>query len=292
MEKIRLAFPLCMFLILGLAACANNPEVIEENPEDPGTDLSPAQMISELTSYDASKHEPLSIEEDKLRLRAIGEGIGWFSDSKGPLLYEDLEGDFMVETEVKLKRLDGEAGLPEALYSSAGLLVRDPNSRFGEENWVMYNVGFQNSFYGNEMKVTRPLGNVAPEENLLYNFGFHSLSTLMLIPQENEGFIKLRMARIGNEIRCYFYNGANWEEQKPSADMEVLGNGAPFPISQFNESTFRPNELALPNSLQVGIVANPGMHPTDFDNIIIRDGFAVFSYYKSQPINSFEEALQ
>ncbi len=246
-------------------------------------------IVASLEDYDASKHEELTIEDGKLKIVAGGEGIGWFSDSQGPLLYKDVTGDFMIETEVSIHRKDGKPGLPEANYSSAGLLVRDPASTHGEASWLMFNIGFQNRFYGRELKVTRPM-NIPKEENPFYDVGFHSLSTLYLLPEENTDPIKLRVARIGGELRGYYYSDGKWHEQKPQQGMEVLGNGIQAEVSEFGNGHFRPNGMNLPDTVQAGIIVNPGMDAADITNVK-RDGYARFSYVEIAPIASFDEAL-
>ncbi|MEM8764230.1 MAG: hypothetical protein AAGD88_10490 [Bacteroidota bacterium] len=251
--------------------------------------LEPKQIITTLQDNDKTKHQPLEIEEGRLKVIASGQGYGWFSDGKGPLLFELLNGDFMIETEVQIKRKNGKKGLPKGNYSSAGILIRNPNSTYAHETWLMYNVGVQKSFYGNEIKVTRPLG-AHKKENTMYYLGMHSLSTLFLIPQAHTKRLKLRVAKIGDELRCYFNTGENWVEQKPDSKMELLGNGKKVPVSQFDESQFRPNELNLTGCLQVGLVVNPGYDVKNLRNIK-RDGYALFSYYKRKAISDFSEAL-
>lgn len=211
--------------------------------------LQPEEILSTLQDLDETKHERLKVEDEKLKIIAAGQGYGWFSESKGPLLFELVGGDFLIETEVQIKRKNGKKGLPKGNYSSAGLLIRNPSSSRGNETWIMYNVGVQNTFYGNEIKVTRPLSG-HQKENTMYYLGMHSLSTLFLIPQENKERLKMRMAKVGNEVRCYFKEGEQWREQKPDGKMEILGNGIKVPVHQFDETQFRPNKLEFEDCLQ------------------------------------------
>ncbi len=250
----------------------------------------PEQIMTVLKDNDPKKHEKLVIEQKKLKVVAIGEGVGWYSDSKGPLLFDMVEGDFLIETEVAIKRKDGKAGLPEANFSSAGLLIRDPSSSHGKEKWVMYNIGFQKSFYGLEAKATRPLGK-HKDANTDYGYGLHSLSTLYLIPNKNTGAIKLRAARVGEEVRFYFEENGRWVEAKVTKDFEMQGNGSTIPVSQFNKDELRPNKLGFPGKVQVGLVVNPGM---DASNPFIekRDGYALFSYFKVKKVTGFEDAVK
>lgn len=245
-------------------------------------------MIASLEDNDPTKHEELMIEDGRLRVVGDGEGIGWFSDSQGPLLYKDVTGDFMIETEVSMHRKDGEEGLPEGNFSSAGLLVRAPGGTQGNENWLMFNIGFQNRFYGRELKVTRPM-NIPKEENPMYDFGMHSLSTLYLLPEEDTGPMKLRVARINDELRAYYFTDGQWHEQALQQGMEVFGNGINEPVSEFGNGHFRPNGMNLPETVQAGILVNAGIDGTSLAPK--RDGYALFSYVEIGPISNFEDAL-
>lgn len=242
-------------------------------------------IITSLENNDPSKHEELTIENGRLKVIGDGEGIGWFSDSKGPLLYKDVTGNFMIETEVSIHRKDGQKSLPEGHYSSAGLLIRDSRGSQGQESWLMFNIGFQNQFYGRELKVTRPM-NIPKEKNPLYDFGMHSLSTLYLLPEENTKPMKLRVARIGGELRSYYFSGGQWNEQKPQQGMEVFGNGISEQVSEFGNGHFRPNEMNLPETVQAGIMVNPGISIPDLGPK--RDSYALFSYVEIAPISSFD----
>jgi len=245
-------------------------------------------MIALLQDNNPSKHEELAVEDGRLKVVGDGEGIGWFSDSQGALLYKDVTGDFMIETEVSMHRKDGEAGLPEGNFSSAGLLVRAPNGTQGNENWLMFNIGFQNRFYGRELKVTRPM-DIPKEDNPLYDLGMHSLSTLYLLPEESTEPMKLRVARIGDELRSYYFSDGKWHEQKPQQGMEVFGNGINEVVSEFGNGHFRPNGMNLPDTVQAGIIVNAGIDGASFAPK--RDGYALFSYVETAPISDFDDAL-
>jgi len=293
MKYLSLFIRLCTAFAIGaVTSCNEDGESPEQNKQ--AVILSPSEILTSLQDFDATKHDGLVIEGDRLRVAANSDILGWFSDQKGPLLFEEVAGDFFIETEVEIKRKDGQDKLPEGNYNSAGLIIRDPSSSFGMETWIMYNVGVQNSFYGNEVKATIPL--TVPEDNPFYLAGLHSMSSLYLLPQQNQGSLQIRMARVGKEVRCYFKDFSSWVEQKPSDQMEVMGNGLSVPISQFNETEFRPSGLNLPDKVEVGLIANPGIDASIQDltdpNLLKQDGYALFSYYRRQTISSFSEALE
>lgn len=108
---------------------------------------------------------------------------GWYRDSMGPMLFKLVEGDFLVETSVAAHSRNEPSRPPGAQYNSAGLIVRDPASRRGSQNWVVVNVGNQKRFVGSESKTT-----------------VDSESVLELKPGASKG--RLRLARIGPTIYC------------------------------------------------------------------------------------------
>jgi len=215
--------------------------------------------IKKLTDNETSKHKKFLIKNNKLEVVPAGKGMGWFSDSRGSLLFEECSGNFMLETEVEIFRLDGKSGLPKAQFSSAGLLIRDKLEEKGKATWAMYNIGFQNQFWGREFKITRPTKGFRLEPT--YFMGLHSLSTLFMIPSENSTQkVKLRLARVNGEIRAYHLDCKNkWIEERPIKNMEIMGNGIKYPINGIDETNFRPKNFGLADSVQVGIITNPGM---------------------------------
>ena len=50
-------------------------------------------------------------------------GNGWYKDGMGPMLYKELEGDFLVETRVATESRNASGKPPRAQYNSAGLIV-------------------------------------------------------------------------------------------------------------------------------------------------------------------------
>lgn len=107
----------------------------------------------------------------------------WYQDHMGPMLYKEISGDFLVETRVATRSRNAAGEPPKARYNSAGLIVRDGNSKQGSQNWVVVNTGFQAKFAGSEAKNT-----------------VNSKSHLELQPGSHNG--RVRMARIGSMIYC------------------------------------------------------------------------------------------
>ncbi len=247
--------------------------------------------LDSLIDNDRSKHKEYLIKDSKLEIIPDGKGMGWFSDSRGSFLYKEITGNFLLETEVEILKIDGTNGLPEAQFSSAGLLIRDSSETQGQARWMMYNIGYQNSFWGREIKVTRSKNKF--RFDLTYLMGLKSLSTLHMIPTEYTGKpIRLRLAKINNELRAYFINkGGNWEEEKPTNNMETMGNGLKTHIEGFDDKTFRPKSFGLSDCVQVGIISNPGMN-TAKPLIKFRDSAARFTYLNITSIETFDDCFK
>ncbi len=92
-------------------------------------------------------------------LTVVPQAGGWYGNFTGLLLWKSVTGDFVVETSVHAAARSGN-GVPSEPYNSAGLLIRDPASRSGAENWVMHNVGFQDGRIGTEGKTTTNSGSI------------------------------------------------------------------------------------------------------------------------------------
>lgn len=154
----------------------------------------------------------------------------------------------------------------------------------------MYNIGFQNSFWGRELKVTRPSNGFRFDST--YFIGLQSLSTFKMIPQKySVKSVKLRLTRVNNEIRAYHQDeDLNWIEKKPTPHTVEMGNGVKVPINGFNETEYRPKSFGLDNNVQVGIISNPGMKVSN-PLIKFRDAGSKFSYLTISKIDSFDECL-
>lgn len=88
------------------------------------------------------------------RLSIVPRPGAWYRDGMGPLLYKSITGDFIatVYATARSRRQPDQA--PAAAFNAAGLIARDPASQQGRQNWVVINVGRQQSFLGTEVKTT------------------------------------------------------------------------------------------------------------------------------------------
>lgn len=109
---------------------------------------------------------------------------GWFEDGDAPFLFKELTGDFVVETHVTALSRNDLTSPPTQEYNSAGLLVRNGAATSGDEDWLMYNIGYQATFVGTEGKTTED-----------------SQSVLTLLPGHHAG--RLRICRVGSDFHMY-----------------------------------------------------------------------------------------
>lgn len=103
----------------------------------------------------------------------------WYMDETGTMLHKLVQGDFMVTAKVVTRGAINPSAPPRNPYNSAGVIARDPNSGSGSENWVVCNVGMQQSSTGSEVKSTR-----------------NSNSQLHLVDGAADG--EVRLARLGS----------------------------------------------------------------------------------------------
>lgn len=134
---------------------------------------------------------------------------GWYQNLRGPGLFKAVSGDFIVRTSVTARSVASAEQPPTQDFNSAGLLVRDPASTTGAENWVMYDVGYQYGFVGVESKTTQ-----------------NSNSVLTLTPTDNRFAGELVVCREGSTLRMFRrLTGESGFTQDNSFDRPDLPNG-------------------------------------------------------------------
>jgi hypothetical protein len=128
---------------------------------------------------EAPRHARLLISGGQLMLEPLAGG--WFEDYQGPMLFKVVSGDFVMEARVQAVSPDNDASPPDRPFNSAGLIVADPATVPGTQNWITHNVGRQSEIVATEGKNT-----------------VDSNSVLELIPGIHHG--RLRICRIGNDF--------------------------------------------------------------------------------------------
>lgn len=149
---------------------------------------------------------------------------GWYQDFHGAFLQREVSGDFRVVTAVTVSSSANPGQAPARQYTAAGLMIRDPGSEAGNENWVVMNLGFQESSLATESKNTDD-----------------SVSVLTLRPTGGIRSAELSICRAGSTVRVF---------------RRLLGSSSWELDNQYE----RPD---LPQTLQVGMMANAWEAPAD-----------------------------
>jgi hypothetical protein len=94
----------------------------------------------------------------------------WFDGDHGPFLFQDVQDDFIVVARIYASHTGTDLGqAPTQPYNTAGLLVRDPAGKPTDENWLLYDIGFQGEqgvTVGTMVKVTTSsVSHKLPESN-------------------------------------------------------------------------------------------------------------------------------
>jgi len=166
----------------------------------------------------------------------------WYQDYRGPLVYRDITGDFVITTELTVSDRDDRGvsdpdSVPgDALFSLAGLMIRTP--RPITHPAVDWQPGTQHDDGTNQgdnyVLLSFGYGQGANTFSLAVNTTRNSHSLLELTPlNPTASTIKLQLARIGSSvITLYQFPGAAWQVHRRYA---------------------RPD---LPHTVQVGMVAS------------------------------------
>ncbi|THB67948.1 MAG: hypothetical protein D6B27_03550 [Gammaproteobacteria bacterium] len=172
----------------------------------------------------------LKIEGGKLILEPSKKPsrIAWYQDDQGPFVYKNIKGNFIVEVKLKIGSIKDANETPTSQFNSAGIVVRDPRSKDGKQNWVMYNIGSQYMEFGREAKTT---------ENSSSSLNIYATS------RDNSSG-KLRICRIGKKL--YLYHWLTTESKwHPESAYE-----------EFHRNDFQ-------DELQVGMIINASGRPRE-----------------------------
>jgi hypothetical protein len=207
-----------------------------------------------LTLLDPINSPALTFDKSKLLLRNSSTNNLWFSDSSGVMAYQNVKGDFMVETKVSSNLRSDITKRSNATFSSAGLAIRDGLSNSGNMKWLVYNVGYQDGFFGTELKNTKPQSS---DFNLEKLAGLSSQSNWYSNRLEGDSnTYNLRTCKVGPELRFYIQDPVSnkWIEELWK-DTTVIA-GAPSNPETSKGKPIRLNRPDLSNTLQVGVMTN------------------------------------
>ncbi len=135
----------------------------------------------------------------------------WFEDEYGPLVYQEVTGDFAVVISLRVTQEEDIDSPPASGFNAGGFVIRDPaGTHNGDENWVMYNMGGQGQNgvnYAREMKKT-----------------VNSTSNLYLT--EQVGLDEYLLAcRVGDEFYFFYWADAigAWRQEAFYNEFDVDG---------------------------------------------------------------------
>ena len=180
----------------------------------------------------------------------------WFEDEYGPLVYQEVTGNFAVAISLRVSQ-ENDIDLPPASgFNAGGFVIRDPvGTHNGDENWVMYNMGGQGQNgvdYAREMKKT-----------------VNSTSNLFLT--EQVGLEEYLLAcRVGDQFYFYYWADAigAWRQEAYYNEFDVDGvvtstwrnSGSVTPeitipgVNQSSPMYF--DHASMPSTIQLGIMGH------------------------------------
>lgn len=139
----------------------------------------------------------LSVREGALHIKPTRK-IAWWRKDNGPLLYQQVTGNFRVTVSVRARKATDPAQAPDTGYQFGGVIARDPQSDASGslENYVFAVVGYRGNYLCVENKTTR--------ENISYVDG----------PEWKSGDAELRICRVNARFHLYRrpIGGERWEK--------------------------------------------------------------------------------
>ncbi|WP_154222073.1 hypothetical protein [Marinicella rhabdoformis] len=156
---------------------------------------------------------------------------GWFQDDYGPLIYQEVTGNFSVVLNLRVSAGDDVDLPPDVGFNAAGFVIRNASGTHNQdENWVMYNMGGQGQngvTFAREMKKT-----------------VNSVSNLFLTEQVHmEEY--LLACRIGGDFYFYYWADAiqDWRQETFYNNHDVDG---------VSTTTWRNNNNVTPEIIAPG----------------------------------------
>lgn len=152
-----------MALLLALPAVAEDDLAALSDEFDDRRTLDDWQRVYEVEGSRADQLERFDID----RMRAgqmvlVPRAVVWYQDFRGPLVFKEVTGDFVVSTAIAVSNRAGTAA-PSSQFSLAGLMIRAPREVTPQtwqpngENYVFLSVGSANQpgTYQLEVKTTQ-----------------------------------------------------------------------------------------------------------------------------------------
>jgi hypothetical protein len=187
-------------------------DVLSDDFDDPGSLA--AWTRREDAEGGAGNWEVLEINGGRLRLRPTASG--WYEHHVGPMIFKLVTGDFVVETSVRAASPSDPEAPPSELFNAGGLIVRDPGSSDGSQDWITHNVGRQQPEVGTEGKSTR-----ASQSHLELRDGVHH--GVLRICRIGGTFVLAR--RLGNEMTLHETHRFDRGDLPDTVQVGMMANG-------------------------------------------------------------------
>ena len=119
-------------------------------------EFSTADSIKQWKIYNREHLKTFEVQDGKLVLEpnAKVSRIAWYMDDTGPLVYKQINGNFLAEIQLEVSSMKEPDRAPYGSFNSAGFVIRNPASTYKDQNWIMYNFGNQDFGFGREAKTT------------------------------------------------------------------------------------------------------------------------------------------
>jgi hypothetical protein len=192
-----------------------------------GNSLSPEWLVFRPEVLD------ISVSASALSLRLTQQAL-WYNDSRGPLVYKFVAGNFKVTARVRVRKASNSAEPPSNTVHLGGLMARDPQGEMAgaKENYVFIVTGFDENDLSVETKST--IDSMSMYEG----------------PSWPSGDAELRLCRVGSMFYTYkraiggasFTLATSYDRPTLPPKLQVGGNvyslSAPDLVASFDEITF------------------------------------------------------
>ncbi len=190
---------LITFLLLAAIAAADDLTPLSDEFNDAAT-LAQWKRVYAVEGWGANQLELQDINTTRAgRMVMMPYTSTWYNDYRGELTFKEVQGDFVVTTDVEASQRGG-SGPPRSSYSLAGIMVRAPRAitpatwHAGGENYVFLSLG-----------AGSPPGAFQFEVKTTTN----SNSSLILVPAPS-GHAAIQVARIGPYLIMLRNSDGNW----------------------------------------------------------------------------------
>lgn len=189
------------------------------------------ERIYETEGWDADQLETWNIDDTQEGKMVLAPHTTvWFDNYRGPLVYKELTGDFIVTTQVQIGDRDdiGDSDLDDvpdgSQFSLAGLMIRTPRNIVNPEvDWSLGSQADDGTNNGeNYVFLSLGWGSSGDQFQMETKTTRNSDSNLVLQDMGNNSIINLQIARIGDTVfTLYQFPGEEWvlNRRIPRSDL-------------------------------------------------------------------------